>query len=49
LRCNLEPVRAAHICGQALKQYPGQIELVAEGLLLEDFMTSAVLETISEQ
>jgi len=49
LRCILEPVRAAHICGQALKQYPGQIELVAEGLLLEDFMTSAVLETISEQ
>jgi uncharacterized protein HemY len=49
LRCNLEPVRAAHICGQALKQYPGQIELVAESLLLEDFMTSAVLETIFEQ
>jgi len=49
LRCNLEPVRAAHVCGQALKKYPGQIELVAEGLLLEDFMTSAVLETHSEQ
>jgi hypothetical protein len=49
LRCNLEPVRAAHVCTQALKQYPEQIELVAEGLLLEDFMTSSVLETTSEQ
>ena len=49
LRCNLEPVRAAHVCSQALKQYPEQIELVAEGLLLEDFMTSSVLETTSEQ
>ena len=49
LRCNLEPVRAAHVCAQALKQYPGQIELVAEGLLLEDFMSSAVLEVNSEQ
>ena len=49
LRCNLEPVRAAHVCTQALKQYPEQIELVAEGLLLEDFMTSTVLETNSEQ
>ena len=49
LRCNLEPVRAAHVCTKALKQYPEQIELVAEGLLLEDFMTSSVLETTSEQ
>ncbi len=49
LRCNLEPVRAAHVCTQALKQYPEQIELVSEGLLLEDFMSSAVHETNSEQ
>jgi hypothetical protein len=49
LRCNLEPVRAAHVCTQALKQYPEQIELVSEGLLLEDFMSSAVVETNSEQ
>jgi hypothetical protein len=48
LRCNLEPVRAAHICAQALKQYPEQIELVSEGLLLEDFMSSSAMETISE-
>ena len=49
LRCNLEPVRAAHVCTQALKQYPEQIELVSEGLLLEDFMSSAVHETNLEQ
>ena len=48
LRCNLEPVRAAHVCTEALKQYPGQIELVAEGLLLQDFMSSSVLETNTE-
>ena len=49
LRCNLEPVRAAHVCTQALKQYPEQIELVSEGLLLEDFMSCAVHETNLEQ
>ena len=48
LRCNLEPVRAAHVCNQGLKQYPGQIELLAESLLLEDFMSSSIPETISE-
>ena len=48
LRCNLEPVRAAHVCNQGIKQYPGQIELLAESLLLEDFMSSSIPETISE-
>jgi len=48
LRCNLEPVRAAHVCKQGIKQYPGQIELLAESLLLEDFMSSSIPETISE-
>jgi len=48
LRCNLEPVRAAHVCHQGLKQYPGQIELLAESLLLEDFMSSSIPETTAE-
>jgi uncharacterized protein HemY len=48
LRCNLEPVRAAHVCSEALKKYPEQIELVAEGLLLQDFMNASVLETNTE-
>ena len=48
LRCNLEPVRAAHVCTKGLNQYPGQIELLAESLLLEDFMSSSIPETQSE-
>jgi hypothetical protein len=41
-------VRAAHVCSEALKKYPEQIELVAEGLLLQDFMNASVLETNTE-
>jgi len=41
-------VRAAHVCKQGIKQYPGQIELLAESLLLEDFMSSSIPETIAE-
>jgi hypothetical protein len=40
LRCNLEPVRALEIARQGLALYPGQLELMAEKLALDDFSES---------
>jgi len=40
LRCNLEPARALEVVRKALEIYPGQLELVAEKLALDDFSQS---------
>ena len=40
LRCNLEPARALEIARQGLALYPGQLELMAEKLALDDFSES---------
>jgi len=40
LRCNLEPARALEIARQGLALYPGQLELMAEKLALDDFTES---------
>lgn len=40
LRCNLEPSRALEIARQGLALYPGQLELMAEKLALDDFSES---------
>jgi hypothetical protein len=37
LRCNLEPARALEIVRKGLALYPGQLELMAEKLSLDDF------------
>ena len=40
LRCNLDPVRALSVARQGLQLYPGQVELLAEKLSLDDFSES---------
>ncbi len=40
LRCNLDPERALQVVRQALATYPGQVELLAEKLSLDDFSDS---------
>ena len=40
LRCNLDPERALLIARQGLDMYPGQVELLAEKLSLDDFSES---------
>lgn len=40
LRCNLDPVRALQVARQGLAIYPGQVELLAEKLSLDDFSES---------
>ena len=40
LRCNLDPERALSMARQGLAMYPGQIELLAEKLSLDDFSDS---------
>jgi len=40
LRCNLDPVRALSVARQGLAIYPGQVELLAEKLSLDDFSES---------
>jgi len=37
LRCNLDPERALQVARQGLEIYPGQLELLAEKLSLDDF------------
>jgi hypothetical protein len=38
LRCNLEPARALEVVKQGLQAYPNQVELVAESLVLNDYV-----------
>jgi hypothetical protein len=40
LRCNLDPERALQVARQGLDLYPGQVELMAEKLSLDDFSES---------
>jgi len=40
LRCNLDPVRALAVATKGLALYPGQLELMAEKLALDDFSNS---------
>ena len=40
LRCNLDPERALQVARQGLDMYPGQVELLAEKLSLDDFSES---------
>lgn len=40
LRCNLDPERALQVARQGLEIYPGQVELLAEKLSLDDFSES---------
>lgn len=40
LRCNLDPERALQVARHALATYPGQVELMAEKLSLDDFSDS---------
>jgi hypothetical protein len=40
LRCNLDPERALQVARQGLEMYPGQVELLAEKLSLDDFSES---------
>ena len=42
LRCNLDPVRALEMVNEALRLYPGQVELLAEKLALDDFSQAMV-------
>ena len=37
LRCNFDPHRALEVAKQGLTLYPGQVELLAEKLALDDF------------
>jgi hypothetical protein len=37
LRCNLDPMRALEVARHGLMLYPGQLELLAEKLSLDDF------------
>jgi hypothetical protein len=48
LRCNLDPVRALEVVNQGLAQYPDQIELAAEKLILKDFSTASSVQETSE-
>jgi hypothetical protein len=45
LRCNLEPARALEIVRKGMSLYPGQLELMAEKLALDDFSQSMMPET----
>ena len=47
LRCNFDPHRALAVAKQGLALYPGQLELQAEKLALDDF--SDALQPASEQ
>jgi hypothetical protein len=38
LRCNLEPARALEVVKQGLQAYPNQVELLAESLVLNDYV-----------
>jgi hypothetical protein len=40
LRCNLDPERALQVARKGLDLYPGQVELMAEKLSLDDFSES---------
>ena len=40
LRCNLDPERALAVARRGLSLYPGQLELQAEMLSLDDFSQS---------
>ena len=40
LRCNLDPERALQVARKGLDLYPGQVELLAEKLSLDDFSES---------
>ena len=40
LRCNLDPERALQVARQGLDMYPGQVELLAGKLSLDDFSES---------
>jgi hypothetical protein len=40
LRCNLDPERALKVARRGLAMYPGQVELLAEKLSLDDFSES---------
>jgi len=37
LRCNLDPAQALQVARKGLQAFPGQLELVAESLSLEDY------------
>jgi hypothetical protein len=38
LRCNLDPAGALKMCNQGLHYYPGQLELMAERLALDEYV-----------
>jgi hypothetical protein len=42
LRCNLDPEAALAMANKGLSVYPGQLELVAEKLALDDFRESLI-------
>ena len=45
LRCNLDPARALQVVRQGLQMFPEQLELVAEGLALEDYADLVAVST----
>jgi hypothetical protein len=48
LRCNLDPVRALEVARQGLALYPGQVELMAEKLSLDDFSDSMMVSSTAQ-
>lgn len=48
LRCNFDPHRALEVVKQGLALYPGQVELLAEKLALDDF-SDAILPVPAQQ
>lgn len=48
LRCNFDPHRALEVAKQGLALYPGQVELLAEKLALDDF-SDALLPASPQQ
>ena len=48
LRCNLDPVRALEVARQGLALYPGQVELMAEKLSLDDFSDSMMVSSSAQ-
>lgn len=48
LRCNCDPHRALEVVKQGLALYPGQVELLAEKLALDDF-SDAMLPVPAQQ
>ena len=48
LRCNFDPHRALEVAKQGLALYPGQLELQAEKLALDDF-SDAILPVPAQQ